>query len=103
MQGLMSVTDEQIAEAKRRYLRFLTPDLVDMLARFGDFNQRVFWSYLYLHAHEEIDREFVRRLTVAHRPMEVRPEDMSATPFRDAEQSLSSGRWFSGGIGRRLS
>ena len=100
---MFSLTEADLERAKRRYTRYLPDGMTEYLSNMSDFDQEVFWRHLAAHAQESIDEELLRRLTLLHRPVDEVPDDLiSATPFRDAEEGLSSGSWFGGGVVRRM-
>lgn len=100
---LFDVTDEEMEEAKRKYARHVPPSLMAYVEQMSEFDQELFWRNVAANMDDCIDREFLRRLCDLHKPAKDVPDDlMSATPFRDAETSLSSGNWFGNGVARRL-
>ena len=97
------VSDEEAEQAKEKYGSQLPAHLIAYVLQMDEFNQEIFWKRFAANIEETIDTEFIRILSGLHKPVKDVPENLvSATPFKDAELSLSSGSWFGNGITRRL-
>lgn len=83
---------DAVEEAKLMYGRFLTPRLWAEVNRMDEYNQDVFWAYLYFMAPKEIDKVLVGDIRDAvEASVSPLPEDMrSARPFSAAEESISA-------------
>lgn len=88
---------ETIERSKQMYERYLTPDIRADLERMDDGNKDFFWAYLYFTAPTEVGRIVVRGIQEAvERNVKPIPEEsQSATPFSDAERSISAHGYFS--------
>lgn len=83
---------DAVEQAKLMYGRFLTPRLWAEVNRMDEYNQDVFWAYLYFMAPKEIDKVLVGDIRDAvEASVSPLPEDMrSARPFSAAEESISA-------------
>ena len=100
---LFDVTEEEIEEAKKKYSKYVSKTLMSYVDQMSEFNQEVFWRHIAANIEDSIDQEFLRRLCEVHKPSDDVPDEIvSATPFKDAEMSISSGSWFGNSVSRRL-
>ena len=95
--SVVDVTDAEIDEKRREYWDYLDYGLKRYVLSLDRPNQRYFWSYLIVHEDEEKDKllleakeKLVRRLV---KPVKTYRE-LSAMPFRDAEERITSHSYF---------
>lgn len=105
MRGKMplEMTEDEVEQAKTKYARYITPDIWLQYAQMDEFNQDLFWRTIAANIEDAIDEEIISRMMAAHKSDRRVPDEMlSLTPFKDAEESLATGRWFSGSASRMM-
>lgn len=89
-----------VERSKELYGRYLDDEAKEKLATLDDGDAAYFWTMLYYHMEDVLNKEIVRRME--HEVMYGSHghvfrgiiEDESATPFSDAERSIGPSSWF---------
>lgn len=88
-------------------LRQQFPELIAEVETWDDYHQNFFWAYVYKRFRQIYEAGYIRELEKAiiygsnpARLVAGLAEQPSATPFKDAEDMIRPGSWFSGGNDR---
>lgn len=93
---LLGLTPEEIEETERECMEFFTPDLIEYVNGLGDFDRRYYFAYLHHRLKVERDKRTIGMFEAVIRSLvpEKAEEDMSPTPFKESEKSISAHGWF---------
>lgn len=93
---LLGLTPEEIEDAERKCREFLTPDLIEYVDGLSDFDRRYYFAYLHKRLKVEHDKRTIGMFeTVIQKLVPQKDEDeMSPTPFKESEKSISAHEWF---------
>lgn len=93
--------NDVISRSKELFADKLPQELLDEVATWSDYHQNFFWAYVYRRFVQIRERRMLDEIMyggATRLPVGIanlRQEDVSPTPFKDAEKSLAPGRWFS--------
>ena len=93
---LLGLTREEIEDFERDYRRLLTPDLIEYVDSLSDFNRRYFFAFLHNELGKAVDRRIIEgaKRRVMSGIQVLGEDELSPTPFKEAEKSISTHSWF---------
>ena len=88
------VTDAEIVRAIADYWPTMPKEDKDYVNSLNESTRRFFWAYLVAHEHEVKDQIFLERIQDAVARYAKLDEELSPTPFRDAESMIAPHSFF---------